>query len=56
MTITEAPPELGATISAPPDVINAIDAPSGLGVHDVPMPASPLNLWNEMHAAQGGSQ
>ena len=47
MTITEAPPELGATIIA---------APSGLGVHDVPMPASPLNLWNEMHAAQGGSQ
>jgi carbon-monoxide dehydrogenase large subunit len=46
-------------------VINAIvDALSGLGVHDVPMPASPLNVWNAIHnarrqtgsAAQGGSQ
>jgi carbon-monoxide dehydrogenase large subunit len=53
------------TIGAAPAVINAIvDALSGLGVHDVPMPASPLNVWNAIHnagrqagsAAQGGSQ
>ena len=35
------------TIGAAPAVINAIvDALSGLGVRDVPMPASPLNVWN----------
>jgi carbon-monoxide dehydrogenase large subunit len=53
------------TIGAAPAVINAIvDALSGLGVHDVRMPASPLNVWNAIHnarrqtgsAAQGGSQ
>jgi carbon-monoxide dehydrogenase large subunit len=45
------------TIGAAPAVINAIvDALSGLGVHDVPMPASPLNVWNAINAAQGGSQ
>ena len=45
------------TIGAAPAVINAIvDALSGLGVDDVPMPASPLNVWNAIQAAQGGSQ
>ena len=53
------------TIGAAPAVINAVvDALSGLGVHDVPMPASPLNVWNAISnarrqggsAAQGGSQ
>jgi carbon-monoxide dehydrogenase large subunit len=45
------------TIGAAPAVINAVvDALSGLGVHDVPMPASPLNVWNAINAAQGGSQ
>jgi carbon-monoxide dehydrogenase large subunit len=53
------------TIGAAPAVINAIvDALSGLGVDDVPMPASPLNVWNAINnarrqagsAAQGGSQ
>jgi carbon-monoxide dehydrogenase large subunit len=45
------------TIGAAPAVINAVvDALSGLGVHDVPMPASPLNVWNAIQAAQGGSQ
>ena len=35
------------TIGAAPAVINAIvDALSGLGVRDMPMPASPLNVWN----------
>ena len=38
-------------------VINAIvDALSGLGVRDVPMPASPLTVWNAINAAQGGQQ
>jgi carbon-monoxide dehydrogenase large subunit len=40
------------TIGAAPAVINAIvDALSGLGVTDVPMPASPLNVWNAISAA-----
>jgi aerobic carbon-monoxide dehydrogenase large subunit len=57
MTITEAPTEGTATTGAPPAAINAIvDALSGLGVDDVPMPASRLNFWNAIHAAQGGSQ
>ncbi|MDJ0771292.1 MAG: molybdopterin-dependent oxidoreductase [Ilumatobacter sp.] len=45
------------TIGATPAVINAVvDALSGLGVHDVPMPASPLNVWNAINEARGGSQ
>ena len=44
--------------------INSVDALSGLGEDDVPMPASPLNVWNAINnarrqaggAAQGGSQ
>ncbi len=45
------------TIGAAPAVINAIvDALSGLGVRDVPMPASPLTVWNAINAAQGGQQ
>ena len=44
------------TIGAAPCVMNAVvDALSGLGVHDVPMPASPLNVWNAIQHA-GGSQ
>jgi carbon-monoxide dehydrogenase large subunit len=40
------------TIGAAPAVINAIvDALSGLGVSDVPMPASPLNVWKAIHGA-----
>jgi carbon-monoxide dehydrogenase large subunit len=40
------------TIGAAPAVINAIvDALSGLGVRDVPMPASPLNVWLAVHGA-----
>jgi carbon-monoxide dehydrogenase large subunit len=40
------------TIGAAPAVINAIvDALSGLGVRDVPMPASPLNVWSAIHGA-----
>ena len=39
------------TIGAAPAVINAVvDALSGLGVSDVPMPASPLNVWKAIHA------
>jgi aerobic carbon-monoxide dehydrogenase large subunit len=57
MTITEAPADGAATTGAPPAVINAIIDPlSGLGVDDVPMSPSPLNLWNAIPAAQGGSQ
>ena len=41
------------TIGAAPAVINAIvDALSGLGVRDVPMPASPLNVWKAIHGAR----
>jgi carbon-monoxide dehydrogenase large subunit len=44
------------TIGAAPAVINAVvDALSGLGVHDVPMPASPHNVWKAIQAAQGGN-
>ncbi len=40
------------TIGAAPAVINAVvDALSGLGVTDVPMPASPLNIYNAMRGA-----
>jgi aerobic carbon-monoxide dehydrogenase large subunit len=46
------------TIGAAPTVINAIvDALSDLGVRDVPMPASPLNVWNVIQSAtNGGAQ
>jgi carbon-monoxide dehydrogenase large subunit len=45
------------TIGAAPAVINAVvDALSGLGVRDVPMPASPQNVWNAIQAATGGTQ
>ena len=45
------------TIGAAPAVINAIvDALSDLGVKDVPMPASPQNVWNAIQAATGGTQ
>ena len=46
------------TIGAAPTVINAIvDALSGLGVTDVKMPASPINVWTaiaEATASSGG--
>jgi carbon-monoxide dehydrogenase large subunit len=45
------------TIGAAPAVINAIvDALSGLGVRDVPMPASPHTVWKTIQAASGGSK
>jgi carbon-monoxide dehydrogenase large subunit len=45
------------TIGAAPAVINAVvDALSGLGVTDVPMPASPHNVWKAIQAATGGTQ
>lgn len=41
------------TIGAAPTVINAIvDALRDLGVRDIPMPASPQNVWNAIQAAQ----
>jgi len=40
------------TIGAAPAVINAIvDALKGLGVTNVPMPASPFNVWKAIHGA-----
>ncbi len=40
------------TIGAAPCVMNAVvDALSGLGVHDIQMPASPLNVWNAIQSA-----
>ncbi len=45
------------TIGAAPAVINAIvDALSGLGVTDVPMPASPHTIWKTIRSAQGASK
>ena len=45
------------TIASTPAVINAIvDALSGLGVRDVPMPASPNTVWRAINEAQGGQQ
>jgi carbon-monoxide dehydrogenase large subunit len=44
------------TIGAAPAVMNAIvDALSGLGVHDVAMPASPNTVWNAINAARSNS-
>ena len=41
------------TIGSAPAVMNAIvDALSGLGVHDVEMPASPNTVWSAIQAAQ----
>ncbi|HWL42316.1 MAG TPA: molybdopterin cofactor-binding domain-containing protein [Ilumatobacter sp.] len=45
------------TIGAAPCIINGVvDALSGLGVHDVPMPASPLNVWNAIQAATSNQE
>ena len=45
--------EAGA-IGSPPAVINAIlDALAGLGVTDVPMPATPHVVWSAIRAAKG---
>jgi carbon-monoxide dehydrogenase large subunit len=48
------------TIGSAPAIINAIvDALSDLGVTNVPMPASPLTVWNTINNARnnsGGSQ
>jgi carbon-monoxide dehydrogenase large subunit len=60
-TVTPSPTNLlgvkgigeAGTIGAAPAVINAIvDALSGLGVRDVPMPASPQNVWKAIQEAQ----
>ena len=41
------------TIGAAPCIMNAvIDALSGLGVHDIQMPASPLKVWTAIQEAQ----
>ena len=46
----------GLTALTAPAVINAIvDAHSHVGVHDIPMPASPQRVWEAIQAA-GGSQ
>jgi carbon-monoxide dehydrogenase large subunit len=33
-----------------------VDALSGLGVQDIQMPASPLNVWNAIQQAQANHQ
>ena len=44
------------TIGAAPTIINAVvDALSDLGVVDVPMPASPQNVWTAIHSASAAS-
>ncbi len=64
-TVTPSPTNLlgvkgigeAGTIGAAPAVINAIvDALSGLGVRDVPMPASPQNVWAAIQSANGADQ
>jgi len=43
----------GGTVAATPAVMNSIlDALSGLGVSDVPMPATPERIWRAIQAAQ----
>ena len=43
--------EAGA-VGAPPAVINAVvDALSGYGVDDIPMPATPQRVWQAMQSA-----
>lgn len=45
------------TIGAAPAVINAIvDALSGLGVTDMPMPASPQTVWTTIQSASTAAQ
>lgn len=45
------------TIASPPAIINAVvDALRPLGVDEVPMPASPQNVWKAIQAANGGAQ
>ena len=45
------------TIGAAPCVMNAVvDALSGLGVQDIQMPASPLNVWNAIQEANATNQ
>jgi carbon-monoxide dehydrogenase large subunit len=47
--------EAGA-IGAPPAVINAIiDALQPLGVTDVPMPATPYEVWQAIQAVRGSA-
>jgi len=47
--------EAGA-IGTPPAIINAIiDALAPLGVEDIPMPATPLAVWQAIQAAGGGA-
>jgi aerobic carbon-monoxide dehydrogenase large subunit len=44
------------TIGAAPAVMNAIvDALSGLGVHDIAMPASPNTVWSAIRSAQSAT-
>src|SRR6266852_431343 len=44
----------GGTVAATPSVMNAIlDALAGLGVSDVPMPATPERVWRAIRAAEG---
>jgi carbon-monoxide dehydrogenase large subunit len=43
----------GATIGATPAVVNAVlDALSPLGVKDIPMPMTPMNVWRAIKSAQ----
>jgi carbon-monoxide dehydrogenase large subunit len=44
------------TIGAAPCVMNAVvDALSGLGVHDLQMPASPMNVWKAIQSANSSA-
>ena len=42
------------TIASTPAIVNAVvDALRPLGVNDVPMPCSPMNVWQAIRAAKG---
>jgi carbon-monoxide dehydrogenase large subunit len=44
------------TIASTPAVMNAVvDALRHLGVDDVPLPASPQNVWRALQQARGGT-
>ncbi|MEZ5114902.1 MAG: xanthine dehydrogenase family protein molybdopterin-binding subunit [Candidatus Nanopelagicales bacterium] len=47
--------EAGAIASTPAIINGIVDALRHLGVNDVPMPASPENVWRTIQAAQGGA-
>jgi carbon-monoxide dehydrogenase large subunit len=47
----------GGTTGAPPAIMNAIvDALRGVGIRDLPMPATPERIWRALQTATGGER